>query len=120
MKARRGIADLRHGGPVPAADFAPGGRFLATASWDRTARIWEVATGRQLARLWGHASILTDVEFDPTGRWVATAAFPDDAARLFACDVCGSLEDLLAFAETRIGRELTPEERARFMHEEGD
>ncbi len=34
--------------------FSPDGRTLATGSEDKTARLWEVATGKEIATLRGH------------------------------------------------------------------
>ena len=39
---------------VWAVAFSPDGRLLATASSDRTARVWDVATGGCLRTLTGH------------------------------------------------------------------
>ena len=33
---------------VKSAAFSPDGRFVVTASWDRTARVWEAATGKAI------------------------------------------------------------------------
>jgi WD40 repeat protein len=116
VASHRLVAELRHPAPVIDADFGPGGQFVATAGDDGNARIWEVATGRLLATLWGSPSTLMDVDFAPNGRAVVAAGF-GDAARVYTCDVCGSLDDLLAFADRRVRRELTPAERALYLHE---
>jgi WD40 repeat protein len=39
---------------VPSIAFSPDGHTLATASEDETARLWEVATGKEIAVLRGH------------------------------------------------------------------
>jgi WD40 repeat protein len=116
VASHRLVAELRHPAPVVDADFGPGGRFVATAGDDGNARIWEVATGRLLATLSGSPSTLMDVDFAPNGRAVVAAGF-GDAARVYTCDICGSLDDLLAFADQRVRRELTPAERALHLHE---
>ena len=74
-----------------------------------------VATGRLLATLWGSPSTLMDVDFAPNGRAVVAAGF-GDAARVYTCDICGSLDDLLAFADRRV-RRGSPAERALYLHE---
>ena len=41
----------------------PDGQRLASASYDGTVRIWEVATGKQLVTLKGHTSFVLSVAF---------------------------------------------------------
>ena len=72
--------------------FAPGGRILATAGgytshpWPVNpagdVRIWDVRTGRLLARLARHWGAVSDVEFSPDGRTLVTASY-DGTIRLW-------------------------------------
>jgi hypothetical protein len=50
FRANRERAVLPHDGTVNSAAFSDAARIV-TASWDRTARVWEAATGKELARL---------------------------------------------------------------------
>jgi WD40 repeat protein len=59
---------------VTSAAFGPDGTRIATASSDRTARIWDAARLNELAVLRGHTDELRSVAFSPTGSQDKTAA----------------------------------------------
>jgi WD40 repeat protein len=110
--------ELRHSAAVVAVDVTGDGRFVVTGSWDRSARVWEAATGALLARYWT-PSLVTSVDFAPNGRSIAVAGF-DSAVRLYPCQLCGSLDDLVRYADRRVHRALTAAERATYLHEKGE
>jgi WD40 repeat protein/tRNA A-37 threonylcarbamoyl transferase component Bud32 len=61
--------------PVWAVTFSPDGTRLASAGEDRTARLWDAATGALLATCRGHTSKVLGVAFSPDGsRLVTTSA----------------------------------------------
>ena len=65
---------LQHDGAVIAVEYDPAGTFLATASSDRTVRLWEAATGRALGEPLQHDSELTLLDMDASGERLATAS----------------------------------------------
>jgi WD40 repeat protein len=74
-----------HAGIANHVAFSPDAKRLATASSDRTARIWDASTGRELRRLDGHTDSVEWAEFSPDGKRLATAS-DDDTARLWDAD----------------------------------
>ena len=54
--------------------FAPDGRTLASGSWDRTVKLWEVVNGRLLQTLSGHRDKVHCVAWSPDGRTVASGS----------------------------------------------
>ncbi len=72
----------RHQADVLSATFSPNGLQVVTASWDNTARLWEVPSGRLLAILTGHKWGVNATTFSPSGQQVVTASL-DGTARLW-------------------------------------
>ena len=68
------VAQSGHGDFVSGVAFTPDGQYLVTSSYDRTAVLWEAATGRQLRTYSGSPNILMGVAVSPDGIRVATAA----------------------------------------------
>ncbi|MDB5320861.1 MAG: repeat protein [Phycisphaerales bacterium] len=67
-----GTRDLRHGHTVSALSFSGDGKLLASASWDQTARVWDVASGREVSRFSGHGDGASAVAISPDGLLVAS------------------------------------------------
>ncbi len=63
-----------HAGAVKSAAFSPDGKFIATAGRDKTAKIWEISTGREIRTFTGHNGRLICVSFSPDGTMLATGA----------------------------------------------
>jgi WD40 repeat protein len=71
-----------HEGAARSACFSPDGVLILTASDDHTARLWEAATGQELAALRGHEGWVTGACFSPDGAQILTASY-DCTARLW-------------------------------------
>ena len=76
----RELARLQHDGSVEAASFSPDGSRIVTMSQDRTARVWDVATAKEIARL-GHDAV-TSAAFSPDSARILTAS-KDKTARIW-------------------------------------
>jgi WD40 repeat protein len=58
--------------------FSPAGKRIVTASGNPV--VWDVATGRKLLTLRGHARPITAVAFSPEGKRIATGSADQSAA----------------------------------------
>jgi len=67
---------------VTSVAFSHDGSQLATASWDKTVRLWDVATGTQIHQLLGHTDRVRSVAFSPNGGQLASASY-DKTVRLW-------------------------------------
>jgi serine/threonine protein kinase len=77
---------------VYAVAFSPDGSLLATSSYDRTARLWDIATGQTIRTLTGHGPMY-QVAFSPDGALVATTG-GNGPARLWDTASGGTLRTL--------------------------
>jgi RNA polymerase sigma factor (sigma-70 family) len=63
--ARMGTTQLRHGDAVFFAAYTPDGKALLTSDRDKTVRLWDLATGKEIRRFdWGQ--VQPDSKTDPT------------------------------------------------------
>ena len=65
--------------------ISPDGRWLATGSFDRTARLWDLTAEDPAAKplvFEGHATIVRTLAFSPKSRWLATGSV-DGIVRLW-------------------------------------
>ena len=79
---RLGTVRFRHEFAVKSVAFSPEGKTLASASFDKTVRLWETATGKEIHQLQGHQGWVYFVAFSPDGKTLATAG-DDQTVRLW-------------------------------------
>jgi WD40 repeat protein len=75
--------DLVQTGGITEKDFpSPDGSRIVTASEDKTARIWDAASAKEIAVLRGHDRGVTSAAFSPDGSRIVTAS-EDRTARIW-------------------------------------
>jgi WD40 repeat protein/serine/threonine protein kinase len=83
------VIPLTHSGVINHVAFSEDGRFVATASADRTARVWYAANGKPASPSLDHQGTVNQVAFGPDGLLVTAAS--DNTARVWDMSTGGLL-----------------------------
>jgi uncharacterized delta-60 repeat protein len=75
------ISSIAHHGSVRSVAFSPDGKYVVSGSFDKTARVWEAETGKEIARM-THEDGVNSVAFSPDGKYVVSGS-ADRTARVW-------------------------------------
>ena len=67
------FVQLGHWGQSFSISLSPDGRFAMSGGQDKTVRLWDVATGREVRVFQGHLDNVVSVSFSPDGRFALSA-----------------------------------------------
>jgi DNA-binding beta-propeller fold protein YncE len=97
---------------VACVAFSPDGKTLVSASFDKTVRVWDVASHEVKQTLTGHSDFVYAVAFGPKGEWLVTASkdrtvrLSDAATGKSRLTFSGMDQDVLAVAVTPDGSQV--------------
>ncbi|MEM7712901.1 MAG: AAA-like domain-containing protein, partial [Cyanobacteria bacterium P01_A01_bin.68] len=64
-----------HNSVIMAVSFSPDGKIIASASFDKTIKLWQVSTGKLITTLEGHQERLWSLRFSPDGKTLASSSY---------------------------------------------
>jgi WD40 repeat protein/serine/threonine protein kinase/DNA-binding XRE family transcriptional regulator len=99
-----------HESPLWAVAFSPNGKYLATASDDNTARLWDVTTGAEVLSFNRHTNIVYSLAFSSDGKQLVTGSY-DNTARLWDVATGGELRVFSTHAHPVTALALSPDGR---------
>jgi WD40 repeat protein/serine/threonine protein kinase len=94
---------MGHADNVTAICFSPDGQYGLSGGADRTIRLWEIASGKEISRFEGHADKVSGVCFSPDGRYALS----------------GSADGTVRMWDVRSGSKGAGERRSRGTAEQG-
>jgi WD40 repeat protein len=74
-----------HSAEVNAVAFSPDGQTLASASHDKTIKIWQLSTGKVISTLTEHSDKVMSVAFSPDGQMLVSCSW-DRTVKIWRCD----------------------------------
>jgi WD40 repeat protein len=104
------LLTLRGAASVAAINFSPDGKWIAAASADGTAHIWDAVTGANLLSLPVDSGGTGDVAFSPDGKRLAVGGKSGIYILVLPID------EVIALAKSRVTRSLTTEECQQYLH----
>ena len=64
-----------HNDPILSVSFSSDGKTVASSSYDKTIKLWDVGTGKEICSLSEHNDIVTSVSFSPDGKTLASGSY---------------------------------------------
>jgi len=93
------VVQAGHSYDINSVAFSADGQTLANGTWDKTVKLWDVATGRELRTLSGHSSLVNSVAFSADGKTLASGS-SDSTVKLWDVATGRELRTLSGHSES--------------------
>ena len=93
---------------IYSTSFSHDGKYISTASRDKTAKIWDAKSGKLLHTLIGHTSIVYSAMFSPDDKYIVTAS-ADETAKIWDVESGKLLHTLIGHASIIYSAMFSPD-----------
>ncbi|MEL7001608.1 MAG: caspase family protein [Bacteroidota bacterium] len=76
------VVQKGHYATIKSVAFTPDGKYLLTGSRDKTIKLWEIASGRELRTFFGHTSTINDISVSSDGKFFISSS-ADQTAKMW-------------------------------------
>ncbi|MEG4632638.1 WD40 repeat domain-containing protein [Microcoleus sp. AR_TQ3_B6] len=97
-----------HSNLVSSVSFSPDGKTLASGSYDKTIKLWDITTGKEIRTLQGHSSSVNSVSFSPDGKTLASGSV-DNTIKLWDITTGKEIRTLQGHSNSVRGVSFSPD-----------
>jgi WD40 repeat protein len=97
-----------HANAVRGISFSPDGKMLASASVDKTVKLWDTSTSEEIKTLTGHTSGVYGISFSPDGKMLASASV-DKTVKLWDTSTGKEIKTLTGHTNAVWGISFSPD-----------
>ncbi|MDD5169491.1 MAG: caspase family protein, partial [Syntrophales bacterium] len=88
---------IGHASDVNSVTFSPDGKYALSGSWDKTMRLWDLSTGKNLKTFTGHTGAVGSVAFSPDEKSAFSGSY-DATTRVWDITTGKELVQFIGFA----------------------
>jgi len=102
------VLPVGHTERVNYADFSPDGKYIVSTSEDKTAKLWDIRTGKELHTFYGHTKNVITARFNADGKTITTTS-NDNTIKIWNIASGNLLQTLEANADRVAFSEVSPD-----------
>ncbi|GAA0891730.1 hypothetical protein GCM10009122_14090 [Fulvivirga kasyanovii] len=97
-----------HYAAIKAVAFTPDGKYLLTGSRDKSIKLWDVASGRELRSFLGHKGTVNDIDVTDDGKYFVSSS-ADNTAKLWEITTGKMIRDFVGHKDIMTTVDLSPD-----------